>query len=239
MNNNVTDKALHKIAFEPLHDKVHKRLQNALMSAHFQPGSQVSLRATAKMLGVSVMTVRVAVLRLVAEKALQQVSNRNFFVPKIDQAEFEEIVFLRTTLEGIGAEFAASRRSQKQLASLKLTAKKLTQAGLDGDAETYLRANRNFKLGVVEAAQAPVLKDLVISLWVRFGPFMSHFTKNIHHQTDSDYQNEIVAAIASRDGATAREIIVRDITEGAEFLRECAGFELRSDLRTDDELCNR
>lgn len=121
MNNKATDNTLQKVTFEPLHDKVYKRLQDALMSAHFQPGSQVSLRATAEMLGVSVMTVRVAVLRLVAEKALHQVSNRNFFVPKIDQLVFEEIVFLRTTLEGIGAEFAASRRSQKQLASLRLT----------------------------------------------------------------------------------------------------------------------
>jgi DNA-binding GntR family transcriptional regulator len=231
MKKKTIDNPLKKISFESLHDQVYKQLQDALMLARFQPGSQVSLRATAEMLGVSVMTVRVAVLRLVAENALHQMPNRNFLVPKIDQSEFEEIVYLRTKLEGIAARLAASRRTPEQLTSLTSAARRLTQAGLDGEAETYLRANRDFKLGVVEAAQAPVLESLVVSLWVRFGPFMSHFTKSIHHQLDSDYQNEIVAAIAAGDGAAANEIMVRDITEGAEFLRRSAGFDLNSDLR--------
>ena len=168
MKSKARGKVLRKIEWEPLHDKVYGRLRDALMESQFQPGTQLSLRATSEMLGVSVMTVRAAVLRLVAEKALHQAPNGNFFVPKIEQAEFDEIVFLRVELEGIAAELAASRYTEPQLAQLKAIAKSLTRAAKDNNASTYLKTNRGFKFAVVSAAHAPVLGDLIAALWMRF-----------------------------------------------------------------------
>lgn len=224
-----TDNVLQKVDWEPLHDKVYGRLRDALMEAQFKPGTRLSLRSIAKILGVSVMPVRAAFLRLVAEKALHQTANGQFMVPKIEQPEFDEIVFLRAELEGIAAELAATRRSTAQVAELKSIAKKLTRAAEANDAPTYLRLNRDFKFTVVRAAMSPVLHDLVESLWMRVGPFMSHYAKDIRHQIKIDRHDDVVAAVVSGEPAIARDAMARDIVDGAAFLREAAGFEPQSE----------
>ena len=224
MPDNTTDNVMQKLDWEPLHDKVYVSLRDAVMEARFQPGDRLSLRAVAGMLGVSVMPVRAAVLRLVAEKALYQAPNGTFMVPKIGQPEFDEIFFLRTELEGLAAEMAASRRTKAQLAELKSLAKDLTRSAKVGDAQSYLRINREFKFAVVRTAAAPVLLDLVQSLWMRIGPLLSHYAEDVRSQIQIDYHDDIVAAIAAGDTAGARAAMVRDISDGGAYLREAAGF---------------
>lgn len=216
--------ALAKVDWEPLHDKVYGSLREALMEARFEPGAQLSLRAIAEMLGVSVMPVRAAVLRLVAEKAVHQASNGHFLVKKIEPDEFDDIVWLRAELEGMAAERAASLRTAQELKALKALAKELTSASKANDAPAYLRVNRAFKFAVVTAAHSQVLLDLVESLWMRIGPFMSLYATDIRHQVKIDRHGDAVKAIAAGNGAAARKAIARDITDGAEFLRKAAGF---------------
>jgi len=61
--------------------EVHKQLRTLLIGGRMMPGEQISLRSTAEALGVSVMPVREAVQRLVAEQALELAPNRTLRVP--------------------------------------------------------------------------------------------------------------------------------------------------------------
>ncbi len=63
---------LKKLNWEPMHNRVYSSIRDAIMGAQFEPGQKLSLRAITGELRVSVMPVRAAVLRLVAEKALEQ-----------------------------------------------------------------------------------------------------------------------------------------------------------------------
>ena len=221
----VTKNVMQKISWEPLHDKVYISLRDALMEAQFKPGEQLSLRAVAGMLGVSVMPVRAAVLRLVAEKAVVQAANGTFVVPELAQKEFDEIFFLRANLEGLAAELAASRCSKKWARELQSIAAKLTRVAQANDPVSYLRINREFKFAVVQAADAPVLLDLVQSLWMRVGPFMSRYAEDLPSQISIDYHDDIVSAIVSGDGAAARKAMERDIEDGVAYLRQVADFK--------------
>jgi DNA-binding GntR family transcriptional regulator len=220
----MSDGVLEKLSWEPMHDLVYTRLRSALMLARFEPASQISLRAVAKMLDVSVMPVRVAVLRLVAEKALVQAANGSFHVPQLTEAEFDEIVFLRSELEGLAAELAAARRQDSDLAMLSELADHLTEAAELDDSEAYGARNRDFKFAVIGLAQAPVLRDLIESLWVRIGPVMQLYSRNARHQLTIDTHHEVVAAIAAGNGAEARKAIRQDIMDGAAFLRPLIKF---------------
>ncbi len=79
---------LKKLNWEPMHDTVYPSIRDAIMGAQFEPGQKLSLRAITGELRVSVMPVRAAVLRLVAEKALEQARHGTFSLPWLSQTSF-------------------------------------------------------------------------------------------------------------------------------------------------------
>ena len=213
-----------KIEREPLHDKVYGELKQALMEARFEPGSQLSLRELAAMFGVSVAPVRAALLRLLAEKAVVQSSatNSNFYVPELAQDDFEEIIQLRSLLEGMAAERAAASITQAELKCLEKLAVQLDRAAEAGKAKEYLRANRDFKFLVLEASRSPVLYDLVESLWMRVGPLMHLYARNMSFHREVDHYSDVVAALSAGDAEAARQHLASDVLEGGAFLRQQA-----------------
>lgn len=220
-----SEKELPKVTWQPLHDEVYNELRTALMEARFEPGAQLRMRAVAKMLGVSVMPVRAAFLRLKAEKAVEQAANGTTVVPRLSRAEFEEITLLRENLEGLAAEKAAELASEQDLVTLTELADEITKTAKDQDKERYFKASKNFKFAVVAAARAPVLFDLVESLWIRIGPLMYNFSSNFEVQLKIDRQHDVVEAIRKGDGKAARKAMARDIADGAKFLRTTAAFD--------------
>lgn len=220
-----------KIEREPMHDKVYSELKKALMEAKFEAGSQLSLRELAGMFGVSVAPVRAALLRLMAEKAVVQSSatNTNFYVPQLSRDEFEEIIRLRGILEGEAAELAATKISAPQVKKLNSLAERLFQAAEKNDPEKYLKTNRDFKFGVFEAAKSPVLLDLIESLWIRIGPLMHFYARNMKYHRDIDHYFDVVEALRNGDAEAARDHMTTDVLEGGTFLRGIADFSTDSE----------
>jgi len=62
---------------QTLGERAYARLADLLISGRLAPGEKLSLRAAADVLGVSIMPVREAVSRLVADKALEVLRARN------------------------------------------------------------------------------------------------------------------------------------------------------------------
>ncbi len=65
-------------------------LSDLLFSGRMAPGDKLSLRQAADVLGVSIMPVREAVSRLVADKALEVTPNRAIRVPLMTAAQFRD-----------------------------------------------------------------------------------------------------------------------------------------------------
>lgn len=217
--------ALAKLSREPLHDRVYKELRRALMAAHFTPGEQLTLRATAERLGVSVMPVRAAFNRLVAERAVTLLPNGSLVIPQMSANRFEELVELRLKLEGLAANKAAKTISPAELDVLARISDDLTSAGTAGDGERYLDLNNAFKFTIYEASRSPELFSLIEAIWLQFGPFMHNYAKDVRVQTVDDRHDEILAALRAGDGDEAQKAMEADIAGGAKFLATVATFE--------------
>ena len=66
---------------QTLGERAYAQLADLLISGRLAPGEKLSLRSAADVLGVSIMPVREAVSRLVADKALEVTPNRAVRVP--------------------------------------------------------------------------------------------------------------------------------------------------------------
>ena len=85
---------------QTLGERAYARLADLLMSGRLAPGEKLSLRAAADVLGVSIMPVREAVSRLVADKALEVTPNRAVRVPLMSAAQFRDLTKVRDRHRG-------------------------------------------------------------------------------------------------------------------------------------------
>lgn len=218
----MTKSRFHKIAREPLHDKVYHELRAAIMAGRFAPGERLTVRGIAEELGVSPMPVRGAFTRLVADRIVSQNASGGVELPKMSRDDYVERLDLRALLEGRAAVLAAQKANARTVTQLGKLADALTDASLSGDARGYVNANNKFKFAIVEAAESEPLMDLVERLWLQVGPFMHLFQTDVRHQAEIDRHHQVVEAISKGDGDTARLEIERDIRDGIAFLLRTA-----------------
>ena len=105
---------LPKLQRNTLNEAVYQQLKQALMSGRIAPGSTMTIRSLASCFGVSLMPVREALRRLVAEHVLVLQPNRSVALPVITRERFREITRIRTSLEGLAVEEAAAHPQNAQ-----------------------------------------------------------------------------------------------------------------------------
>ncbi|MEM7172726.1 MAG: GntR family transcriptional regulator [Pseudomonadota bacterium] len=205
----------------PLNDQVYQKLRWALTVGDYRPGDRLSIRGLAAVLGTSAMPVREALKRLVSDRALEVSNNRSFRVPVMAPKRVSDLFLIRSTLEGLATEIAATVLTRSQVDDLIQMAAQLDQVISDNRAEDYLRGNYNFHFTIYTAAGNPDLVSIIDGLWVQTGPFLSDGVKQIGLTADWRLlHREIAAAIQIRDGARARQLIERDIGWGVRYFSD-------------------
>ena len=98
-----------------LGDQVYAHIRALLIAGRLAPGDRLSLRQVADVMGVSMMPVREAVSRLVADQAIEVMPNRALRVPVMGRHQFEQLAVIRSEIEGFAAERAAAVRTPAQM----------------------------------------------------------------------------------------------------------------------------
>ncbi|OZI39230.1 GntR family transcriptional regulator [Bordetella genomosp. 1] len=203
---------------------VYRQLRDLLMSGRVVPGEQFSLRGIAEALGVSVMPVREAVNRLVAEQALEVTSNRSLRVPIMSAGQFREITCIRTELEGLATARAATARSEAALKEIVRSherfAKEITLP--KPDPSRLIETNKDFHFAVYRQAGMPMLLQMIESLWLRIGPILNYDLRTessrVIKGVPADHHARIVAALRDGDAAGAERALRGDIESAAEHI---------------------
>lgn len=165
--------SLDRIDISTVQERVYQSLRLALLKGQFLPGEQVSIRNLANALGTSAMPVREAVRRLVAERALEQSSDRLLRVAPYVAGEHEEFIRIRMLLEGLAAKKASAKRIPGFVDALARHNEAMHQGMFGGDLDATLAANYAFHFEIYRAAGSPQLLDTISSLWLRTGPILA------------------------------------------------------------------
>lgn len=210
--------------------RIYAELSDRLVAGDFAPGEKVSLRTLAESLGTSVMPVREAVARLVADGALAVSPNRAVSIPLMTLADFRELTAVRIAVEGFAAECAARNRRSGDLALLRrYDAAFRHQCTREmPDAVAAIHANRDFHFSLYRAAQMPRLVKIIAGLWLQIGPLlnldMRSSPERLRMGGAERHHGACLAAIAAGDGAGARAALVGDIENTAAFIADTAGL---------------
>lgn len=201
-------------ARDTVHDRIYRELRDRIIGGRVAPGRGVTLRGLASELGVSMMPVREAVSRLVAEHALEMGANRRAYVPEMTSARFNELVAARELLEPEAARRALPHLSRRDVDLLRRIDDDLEAHLKNGHVEGYVSANHAFHFAIYNAAQSDVLVPLIETLWLQFSPFMRLVYGRVGTSWVVDYHEEAIAAIERRDDVALSAAIRNDILEG-------------------------
>ena len=204
--------------------KVYAELCDKLIGGELPPGQKISLRSLANTLGTSVMPVREAVARLVADGALAVSPSRSISVPIMTLAAFEELTEVRIAVEGFAAERAAEAHRTADLAAMKrydaAFRHQCTRAEPDTMAAT--RVNRDFHFALYGGARLPRLTKIIAGLWLQVGPLLNLDMRSSPERLTMGGAEArhaaCLAAVLARDGAAARGALVGDIANAAAFI---------------------
>ena len=163
---------LPKLQRNTLNEAVYQQLKQALMSGRIAPGSTMTIRSLASSFGVSLMPVREALRRLVAEHVLVLQPNRSVALPVITRERFREITRIRTSLEGLAAEEAAAHLTRADIDRLDALNQAIERPGASRTPD-YLINNREFHFAIYRNSGMPTLLSIIESLWVQIGPLLT------------------------------------------------------------------
>jgi len=221
-----TDSALKQIGHlerVTLGERVYSELRQLLMAGKLVPGEKLSLRSVAEALGVSMMPVREAVARLVAEGALVVLPNRAVSVPAMTQGKLRELMRIRIEIEGFAAQEAASVCTATALRRIIELDDAFRAAVLakSADVEEALRINKEFHFAVYESTKLPILVSIIESLWLKVGPVINFDLRASQRLATGGAERHhaaLVAALSARDGKAARKALAGDIRSSSEFI---------------------
>lgn len=213
-----------------LHDDIYAVLRRDLMSGGLVPGQRVSIRTLADRFGTSLVPVRDALKRLVAEHGLMMLPNRTVCVPHMTRGRFQEILQARLVLETMLTRRAAERLDHQEIARLEAINDGMRTAVSTGDVKHYLAANHNFHFGLYSAAGSEVVLPIVVMLWVQAGPFLNAvFTEQGTRNAGGNHR-EVLKALRRRDPVEAAGAINRDLADAADLILASVDFHVDAQL---------
>lgn len=207
-----------------LGERAYARIADLLISGRLAPGEKLSLRGAAEVLGVSIMPVRAAVSRLVADRALEVAPNRAIRVPVMSAAQFRDITATRIAIEGHAAALAAENRTDADLPAIAAAEEAMRAESLSDtpDLPLAVEVNKRFHFAVYQAAKSPTLNGIIRALWLKVGPVINldlrENPERIYTGGAVRFHAEILDAIVKRDPEKARAGIAADIKGASDFI---------------------
>ena len=185
-----------------LEDAAYAQLRAALIDGHFVPGQSFTIRALAGVFGTSVMPVRDALKRLVAERALDLLPNRTVIVPRMSRARFEEVLQIRLALvEAMVQDDAA-----------------MSEAVAAGNVARYLSSNRRFHFRLYAMADMQVMQSVIEAMWMQVGPYLNQVFREADNRGTrqaGNHHHAVIAALRNGDARAVGHAIASDLSDAA------------------------
>ncbi len=201
-----------------LEDAAYAQLRAALIDGHFVPGQSFTIRALAGVFGTSVMPVRDALKRLVAERALDLLPNRTVIVPRMSRARFEEVLQIRLALEPQIAERAAAHVTPALVEAMVQDDAAMAEAVGAGNVARYLSSNRRFHFRLYAMADMQVMQSVIEAMWMQVGPYLNQVFREADNRGTrqaGNHHHAVIAALRNGDARAVGHAIASDLSDAA------------------------
>ena len=217
----------------PLVDRLAGAIQTRVLSGDVPVGTRLRQEALADEFGVSRTPVREALRKLQATGLVELHPNRGAVVRGPSAREIREAYEVRAELEGLAAELAAGRISDRDLLRLReaqalfrksvetLIARRARRRAPWKDESVWVRANDLFHQAILDAAGNERLSDTIADLhrsfprdltWTALSQSSRLLEENV------EQHEAVLEAIEQRDSEEARRRMIEHIRTAGELV---------------------
>jgi DNA-binding GntR family transcriptional regulator len=198
-------------------DEVLDSLRTMILTGTLPAGVRTTQAELARMLGVSTMPVREALLRLSSEGFVEMVPNKSFTVVRTSRQDIHDIYAVHAVLAGELTRRACRNATAELIGELTQVALECSHAVTHHDEQGSGRANWSFHRLINEAAQAPKLALLLRST-VRFIPNSFYSLVPAWAEVSELGHRQILAAFAGSEADAACEAAHEHVLEAGKLL---------------------
>lgn len=200
-----------------LAEQVAGELRRMILVGELSPGTRLTHEFVAKLVNVSTMPVREALLKLVAEGLVETAPNRSFVVGSIRVQDIRDIYAMHAHFAGELTARACANVDHALVDTLEETQSRYDEAMSRGSAGAMEEANWTFHRAINLAADAPKLAWF-LRMTTRFIPndFYSAFDQ--WGSISRDGHRRIIDSIAAGDVDAARAAGAGHVEEAGELV---------------------
>ncbi|MEQ9813729.1 MAG: GntR family transcriptional regulator [Azospirillaceae bacterium] len=237
---------LKRVEKATLQQRVCDELKRALMSGRFVPGEVITLRRVADEMGTSAMPVREAMMRLIAERALEMLPNRTVRVRLMSVDQLRDLWSVRVFLEGEAAARAAMNAKPGEIARLTQLNREIARIFDSGDMMGMVKLNQQFHFMLYGLSRSDHLMAIIEGLWLQTGPYLMASVGRASTKAQAEnaetrrnlivHHGDVLRALAERDGELARRAIAEDIGNAATLvIAEAEALEMTKGAAEDGQ----
>lgn len=195
-----------------LHQEVGQRLRQLIVEGDIAPGAKLNERELCERLKISRTPLREAIKTLAAEGLVELLPNRGAVAAQLSQDDVAQTFEVIAGLEGQSGELAAQRINDAEVAEIRALNFEMRAAHTRLDLPTYYRINAQIHTLINAAARNTVLTQTYRTVNARLQAlrFRSNFDPT-KWQRAVDEHEQMVQALAARDPARMRELLVRHL----------------------------
>jgi len=198
-----------------LGETAYATLKDSLIRGAMQPGTKLTLRSVAEVLGVSTTPARDAITRLIGEGGLINTGPKTVIVPYLSLSDLDEITAIRLSLEGLAAEQATNNVTEADIQELEDLQERINRGLDEGRYTDVLDANKDFHFLIYRRSGMGRLVTIIESLWLRMGPaFNGLYPEFAQSRTGVSNHLWAMRGLQDRDPAAVRAAIENDIRSG-------------------------
>ena len=201
-----------------LPDEIYRRIRTLILDGEIAPGELVTIQGLADAFGVSAMPVRVALQRLVVERALTVVSGRSVGIPKLEAARFTDLCRVRAEVETTATMWATDNLRPAGIQRLEKLIGMMAEAIVDNSPHQYVRVNHEFHFTIYRASGSEILLGMIEELWLQVSPYFHLLHDSGNYKFANREHERLLDALKHRDAARAGACIRADIEGAAKVL---------------------
>lgn len=211
---------------QSLNDLVRTALRDAILSGRFKPGERLVEDRLARRFGVSRNPVREALKALHSEGIVTIAPRRGATVARLSIDEAEEVIELRSALEGLSARLAARRLEPEAGDNLEAILRQGDEAADRGDHAELHRLNDAFHSALAEAGSNRYLADFMRSLRAKTHWLFASISRERSVESWREHAS-ILRAVLDRDQEMAALLASRHVTNvGRELIDNRGGPDI-------------
>ncbi len=204
-----------------LREHVYTGVKNAIIAGEFQPGKRLIEEKLAADMTTSRTPVREAIQKLEKEGLIFRLPRGGFAVKPVTESEVEEVLGLRSVLEGYAGYLATSRITGPELGQLDEIITQEEECLKNLNVEEFIRLDGEFHDVLYKAAKNARLYGLLNDLrdyMYRYRVIILHYQRKLHLAVQD--HREMVAAIKSKSPRLVERLVRKHVSRGKEIIKK-------------------